>query len=93
MKTVPIPTDSSPAESSGDDTLSISAIVEEVPQQIEIMITETGTYLVNGKELINNRVETIRNAIQKVSGGNSSLPLTISAAPVSTFKEAPRNRN
>jgi len=56
-----------------------SAIVEELPQQIEVMITETGTYLVNGKELINNRVETIRNAIQKVSGGNNSLPLTISA--------------
>ncbi len=56
-----------------------SAIVEEVPEQIDIMITSTGTYLVNGRELINSRVETIRNAIQKVSGGNSSLPLTISA--------------
>ena len=55
------------------------AVVEEVPQQIEIMITETGTFLVNGRELINSRVETIRNALQKVSGGNNSLPLTISA--------------
>jgi len=56
-----------------------AAIVEEIPDQIDIMITETGTYLINGRELINNRPETIRNAIQKVSGGNSSLPLTISA--------------
>jgi len=56
-----------------------SMVVEEVPQQIDIMITETGTFLVNGRELINSRVETIRNAIQKVSGGNNSLPLTISA--------------
>ena len=56
-----------------------SAVVEEVPEQIDIMITSTGTYLVNGRELINSRVETIRNAIQKVSGGNNSLPLTISA--------------
>jgi biopolymer transport protein ExbD len=56
-----------------------AAIVEEVPDQIDIMITETGTYLINGRELINNRPETIRNAIQKVSGGNNSLPLTISA--------------
>jgi len=54
-------------------------IVEEIPEQIDIMITETGTYLVNGRELINSRAETIRNALQKVSGGNSSLPLTISA--------------
>ena len=56
-----------------------SAIVEEVPEQIDIMITDTGMFLVNGRELINSRVETIRNALQKVSGGNNELPLTISA--------------
>ncbi|MCI0518218.1 MAG: biopolymer transporter ExbD [Woeseiaceae bacterium] len=54
-------------------------VVEEVPDQLEIMITEQGTYLVNGRELVNNRPETIRNALQKVSGGNTALPLTISA--------------
>jgi len=56
-----------------------SAIVDEVPQQLDIMITEQGTFLVNGRELVNNRPETIRNALQKVSGGNTKLPLTISA--------------
>jgi biopolymer transport protein ExbB len=55
------------------------AIVEEVPDQIDIMITETGTYFINGRELINTRPETIRNALQKISGGNNQLPLTISA--------------
>ena len=54
-------------------------VVEEVPNQIDIMITETGTFLVNGRELINSRPETIRNALQKVADGNNSLPLTISA--------------
>ncbi|MGH8222589.1 MAG: ExbD/TolR family protein [Woeseiaceae bacterium] len=52
---------------------------EEVPEQIDVMITEQGTYLVNGRELVNNRPETIRNALQKVSGGDTRLPLTISA--------------
>ena len=56
-----------------------ASVVEEVPEQIDIMITETGTYLINGRELINSRPETIRNALQKVSGGINSLPLTISA--------------
>ncbi len=56
-----------------------AAIVEEVAEQLEIMITEQGTYLINGRELINSRPETIRNALQKLSGGNTSLPLTISA--------------
>ena len=56
-----------------------ATIVEDVPVQIDIMITEQGTYLVNNRELVNNRPETIRNALRKVSGGDSSLPLTISA--------------
>ena len=56
-----------------------AAIIEEQPQQIDIMITETGTFLINNRELINTRPETIRNALQKVSGGNNALPLTISA--------------
>ncbi len=56
-----------------------TSIIEETPERIEIMITESGTYLVNGRQLINNRPETIRNALQKVSAGNDKLPLTISA--------------
>ena len=56
-----------------------SAPVEEAPTQIDIMITEQGTYLVNNRELVNSRPETIRNALQKVSDGDTNLPLTISA--------------
>ncbi|MCH9692937.1 MAG: biopolymer transporter ExbD [Gammaproteobacteria bacterium] len=56
-----------------------TAVTEEPPETIDIMITETGTYLVNGRELINNRAETIRNALQKVSVGRNDLPMTISA--------------
>jgi biopolymer transport protein ExbD len=57
----------------------VQAPLQDTPEQVEIMITEQGTYLVNGRELVNNRPETIRNALQKVSNGNTSLPLTISA--------------
>ena len=56
-----------------------ATVVEEPVEQIDVMITATGTYLVNGRELINSRPETIRNALQKVSGGNNDLPMTISA--------------
>jgi len=56
-----------------------STVLPEPPEQIDIMITSTGIYLVNGRELINNRPETIRNALQKVSTGTKKLPLTISA--------------
>ena len=57
---------------------SAPAVVEEV-EQVDIMITEQGAYLVNGRELVNNRPETLRNALRRVSGGDFSLPLTISA--------------
>jgi len=53
--------------------------IPEVAEQIDIMISATGIYMVNGRELINSRPETIRNALQKVSDGDNSLPLTISA--------------
>jgi biopolymer transport protein ExbD len=56
-----------------------TSIAAEVLEQIDIMITEQGVYLVNGQELANNRPETIRNALQKVSNGDHTLPLTISA--------------
>ena len=56
-----------------------AAVAEETPLQLDVMITEQGTFLVNGRELVNNRPETIRNALQKVSNGNTTLPLTISA--------------
>jgi biopolymer transport protein ExbD len=56
-----------------------ASIVEEPPEQIDIMITETGVYLINGRELINNRPETIRNALQKTAAGRNDMPLTISA--------------
>lgn len=54
-------------------------VVEEAPENIDIMITESGIFLINGRELINNRPETIRNALQKVSAGDNTIPLTISA--------------
>jgi len=56
-----------------------ATFVEKSPDEIDVMITETGIYLVNGRELINSRPETLRNAIQKLSNGNTDLPLTISA--------------
>jgi len=56
-----------------------TAPIQEPVEQIDVMITEQGAYLVNGRELVNNRPETIRNALRSVSDGNFDLPMTISA--------------
>ena len=54
-------------------------VSSEPVEHIDIMITEQGVYLVNGRELVNSRPETIRNALRRVSDGDFTLPLTISA--------------
>ena len=56
-----------------------SAPVSQADDQLEITITATGKYYVNGRELINSRPETIRNALRRVSGGDTGRPVTISA--------------
>ncbi|HLT89849.1 MAG TPA: biopolymer transporter ExbD [Woeseiaceae bacterium] len=52
---------------------------QAVDNRIDVTITEQGIFLINGRELINNRPETIRKGLEDVSGGDTSLPLTISA--------------
>jgi biopolymer transport protein ExbD len=56
-----------------------AALADAVDERIDIMITREGTFLINGRELMNNRPETIRKGLQEISGGDTSLPLTISA--------------
>jgi biopolymer transport protein ExbD len=56
-----------------------AALATPASNKIDIMITEQGTFLINGRQLINGRPETIRKGLEEVSGGNTSLPLTISA--------------
>jgi biopolymer transport protein ExbD len=53
--------------------------VESVEQQIEILVDEAGTYRVNGEALVDTRMRTLQAAIYKISAGDTTLPMTISA--------------
>jgi biopolymer transport protein ExbD len=48
-------------------------------EQIEISITSQGDYTVNGTALVNNSLETLRTALERVSDGDNALPLVITA--------------
>lgn len=51
----------------------------EPPRQIEILIAADGSYAVNDQVLVNNKAETLKTAISKVSEGDNKIPLVITA--------------
>ncbi len=48
-------------------------------KQIEISITRTGDVAINEVALINGDLRTIKSALSKVSGGDNSVPMIITA--------------
>jgi biopolymer transport protein ExbD len=48
-------------------------------QQIEILIDEAGRYRVNGQGLVDGRLRTLQAAIYKISAGDTTLPMIITA--------------
>ncbi len=54
-------------------------LMDVVPEQIEVMVARNGTYVVNGRGLINTQLSTLMNAIDEISEGDSSLPVIITA--------------
>jgi biopolymer transport protein ExbD len=47
--------------------------------QIEILISENGSYSINSRQLVDERLGTLKSAIQQSSGGDTSLPMVITA--------------
>ena len=54
--------------------------VERVGSEpLVVSVTEGGSYLVNGRELLNSSPETLRAALLKEAGTSRSLPVTLRA--------------
>lgn len=53
---------------------------------LEITITQTGSYLVNGRELVNNERRTLRAAIEKLMGSKRDVPVFIRADASTTHQ-------
>jgi biopolymer transport protein ExbD len=54
-------------------------LLEAMPTQIDVLVSQNGTYSVNGRGLVNTQIETLMSAITEVSGGDNSLPMVITA--------------
>ena len=48
-------------------------------QPMEIVISEQGSFSVNGQSLINNEADTLKSAVLKMSEGKTDLPLLLTA--------------
>ncbi len=48
-------------------------------EQIEILINEGGEYTINSQRLVDGKLRTIKSAIQRVSEGDTSIPMVITA--------------
>jgi biopolymer transport protein ExbD len=47
--------------------------------QIEILIDEAGSYRINGRGLVDSRMRTLQAAIYKISAGDTTMPMIITA--------------
>ena len=52
---------------------------EITDQQVEILVDEAGNYRVNGQGLVDNRMRTLQAAIYKISAGDTTMPMVITA--------------
>ncbi len=56
-----------------------AAVADIEREIIEITVTATGSYLVDGRLLVNNQAATLRRAIMEISQGRDRLPVIIRA--------------
>ena len=54
-------------------------LAENMPQQIEITVARDGSYSINGKALVNGRLETLMRGLELESGGDRSMPILLIA--------------
>lgn len=54
-------------------------LAEAAELQVEILIGEDGAYRVNGQRLVDTQMRTLQAAIYKISSGDTTLPLIITA--------------
>jgi biopolymer transport protein ExbD len=58
---------------------SLAPTGKQKTDPIVVAVTQAGTYRVNDRELINNSPDTLRAAIQEVTGADRSKPVTVRA--------------
>ena len=59
---------------------------ESNPAQIEILVGRDGSYSINGRALVNSRLQTLVQGLEIESGGDRSLPILLIADAEATHQ-------
>lgn len=59
---------------------------ETAPAQIEILVARDGSFSINGRALVNSRIETLIQGLEIESGGDLSLPVLLIADAEATHQ-------
>jgi len=62
----------------------------EPPQAIDILISSSGEYSVNGKALVNSQLDTLKRAMTEILDGRETAPVIISADAQTTHESVVR---
>jgi biopolymer transport protein ExbD len=65
---------------------SLAPTGKQKSDPLVVTVTQSGTYRVNDRELINSSPDTLRAAIQEVSGADRNKPVTVRADGRSTHQ-------
>lgn len=52
---------------------------ESLPAPLEILVARDGSYSINGRALVNNRIETLMQGLEIESAGDQTLPVLLIA--------------
>lgn len=59
-------------------------------KEIEVIVSAKGDYSVNERNLVNNQEETLKKAVQKLSGGDTKIPFIITADAKTSHEDVVR---
>ena len=63
---------------------------DEIPQSIDILISESGEYSVNGRSLVNTQIDTLKSAMTQELNGRDAAPVVITADARTTHESVLR---
>ncbi|MFT5085540.1 MAG: biopolymer transport protein ExbD [Lentisphaeria bacterium] len=58
----------------------------EPTKKVEVVVDASGGFAVNGRQLVNNQMETLRRALEEVSEGNVKVPFIITGDAKTSYQ-------